>query len=100
LKPTTKERADALVTAALRLAERGGLRALTHEAVARQAGVSPSLVKVRMGPIASVRRAVMRAAVERRVVRVVAEGLACRDRVARTADAALRQACAQWVAGA
>ena len=45
-------------------------------------------------------RTVMSAAVKQREVRVVAQGLALRDRGARRADAALRQAVADWMLSA
>lgn len=97
MKPTTKERAAALLQAALDLAARQGWHSLTHESIATVAGVSPSLVKVRLGTIADVRRAVMRAAVKQRCVRVVAQGLAVNDRAARAADYLLRRDCGRWV---
>lgn len=100
MKPTAKERAAALLQAALDLAARKGWHSLTHESIATAAGVSPSLVKLRLGPIGALRRAVMREAVARRRVRVVAQGLAAGDRTARTADAALRRECGDWVEGA
>lgn len=100
MKPTTKQRIAALLATALDLARRKGWHSLTHEAVAAAAGVSPSLVKVRLGTIASLRRAVMREAVKQRCVRVVAQGLAVNDRAAMRADDVLRRACGQWVAGA
>lgn len=97
MKPTTKERAASLLAAALDLAATRGWQSLTHDSIAAAAGVSPSLVKVRLGTIAALRRAVMQAAVKQREVRVVAQGLAVRDRGARRADAALRQAVADWM---
>jgi AcrR family transcriptional regulator len=100
MKPATKQRAAALLQAALHAANTHGWHTLTHESIAAQAEVSPSLVKVRLGTIVEVRRAVMRAAVKQRVLRVVAEGLIDGDRAARRADAALRAECGEWVASA
>ena|GEM_PF-2226368 len=97
MKTSTKERAAALLAAALDLARKQGWHSLTHESIAKAADVSPSLVKVRLGTIAALRRAVMREAVRQGVVRVVAEGLVAGDRTARRADAALRSACAEWM---
>lgn len=97
MKSATKERTAGMLAAALKLAATGSWHSITHESIARSAGVSPSLVKVRLGPIAAVRRAVMREAVKQRVVRVVAEGLAVRDRTALRADPALRLSCGRWV---
>lgn len=97
MKTSTKERIAALLATALDLARRKGWHSLTHESVATAAGVSPSLVKVRLGTIASLRRAVMREAVKQRCVRVVAQGLAVNDRAARAADYLLRRDCGRWV---
>ena len=97
MKPTTKQRAADLLQVALGTATSQGWHSLTHESIATVAGVSPSLVKVRLGPIADVRRAVMREAVRQRVLRVVSEGLIAHDRTARRADAALRAECGEWV---
>jgi hypothetical protein len=90
LKPETKQRIASLLDTALGIAERRGLHTLTHAAVADAAGVSVALVKLRMGSIATMRRAVMRAAVQRRCARVVGEGLLAGDRSARKADGLLR----------
>ena len=100
MKTTIKERTAEMLRAALDLANVTSWQALTHDSIARKAGVSASLVKVRLGSIATVRQAVMREAVKQRVVRVVAEGLAVRNRTARRADASLRAECGEWVAGA
>lgn len=99
MKPATRDRAASLLAVAVSLAHRKGWHSLTHESIATAAGVSPSLVKLRLGPIGTLRRAVMREAVRQRQVRVVAQGLAAGDRTARTADAALRRECGDWVAG-
>lgn len=100
MKPATKQRAAELLAGAVGLAEKQGWHSLTHESIAAAAEVSPSLVKVRLGTIVDVRRAVMREAVKQRLPRVVAEGLCARDRTARRADAALRAACGEWVSRA
>lgn len=97
MKTATKERVAAMMAAALAISECRGWATLTHEAVARQIGVSPSLVKVRFGSADALRRAVMRAAVRERRVGVVAQGLAVANRDARRADEALRGECADWM---
>ena len=61
-------------------------------AVASQAGVSPGLVSARLGTMAELRRAVMRAAVAAGTLRVVAEGLAMGDKHAMRAPVELRAA--------
>lgn len=98
LKPDV--RTNELLDAALALAERTGWRGLTHTAVAQAAGVSPALVVLRLGTKTELLRDVMRRAVNRGVVPVVAEGLAVGDRQARRASEALREAAAQHVRSA
>lgn len=97
MKPTTKQRAAELLSVALKLAARDGWHSLTHDSVAAAAGVSPSLVKVRLGTAATMRKAVMRMAVRLRCYTVVAQGLAVRDRTARKADHMLRIEASDWV---
>lgn len=97
MKPTTKQRAADLLAAALAHAAVAGWHSLTHDSVAAAAGVSPSLVKVRLGAADAMRRAVMREAVKRRDAAIVAQGLAVRDRTARRADEMLRIAASEWV---
>jgi AcrR family transcriptional regulator len=91
------DRTDAILTAALHLAARHGYHTLTREQIALAAGVSPALVSARLGTMDAMRRSVMRAAVARRCVGVVAQGLALRDRWAMRADDSLRAAAAAYV---
>lgn len=98
LKPDV--RANELLDAALELAARTGWRGLTHTAVAQAAGVSPALVVLRLGTKTELLRDVMRRAVNRGVVAVVAEGLAVGDKHAKRAGEALREAAAQHVRSA
>lgn len=93
-----KQRTALLLDAALDAADASGWHSLTHASIAAAADCSPSLVKVRLGTIESIRRTVMRMAVKRRVLRVVAEGLLSGDRAARRADDELRHECACLVA--
>lgn len=86
-----------LIDVALRLAAADGWRSLTRERIAVAAGVSPALVSARLGTMDQMRRSVMRAAVKQRVVAVVAEGLALRDKHAMAADESLRALAAEWV---
>lgn len=92
-----KERTEHLLDAALRLAERSGWQALTRDAIATEAGVSFTLVTHRLGTMDAIRRSVMRHAVVKRCVPVVAQGLALGDAHARRADDELKAACAAWV---
>jgi AcrR family transcriptional regulator len=87
-------RTDQLLDAALALATTHGWASLTRDAIAAAADVSGGLVTQRLGTMDQIRRSVMRRAVQRRVVRVVAEGLVARDPRAGKADDALRAECA------
>ena len=94
------DRTNDLLNVALDLAQRSGWRNLTHAAVAQAAGVSNGLVVARLGTKTEMLRDVMRRAVNRGVVPVVAEGLAVGDRHARRAGEALRAAAAEHVRSA
>jgi archaeosine-15-forming tRNA-guanine transglycosylase len=92
------DRTDAILTAALHLAARHGYHTLTRDAIALAAGVSPAHVSARRGPMDAMRRSVMRAAVARRCVGVVAQGLAVKCKHAAKADKELRALAAAYVA--
>lgn len=93
-----KERTEALLEAALREADAKGWATLTHAAVARRAGVSAPLVVARLGTVNAMRGAVMKRAVNVGCMRVLAEGLVYRVRVAQRLPAASKQAVAAWLA--
>ena len=90
-------RIEALLTAALEVAEAKGWARMTRECIASAAGVSPALVSLRLGTMDALRRSVMRAAVRRRCVPVVAQGLAAGDPHARRADDELKREAAGFV---
>jgi len=77
---------------ALALSERGDYRRVTRKDVATRAGIAESLVSYYLGTVTEMRRAIMRAAVARECVAVVAQGLAAKDRFAQRAPAGLRAA--------
>ena len=95
-----KGRTNELLDVALQIAERTGWRNLTHASAAAAAGVSNGLVVARLGTKTELLRDVMRRAVNRGVVPVVAEGLAVGDKHAKRAGEALREAAAQHVRSA
>ena len=76
-KPTHAR--DGLMTAALIVAERDGYRQMSCEAVAIQAQCSRALIAKYFGTMSQLRRAVMRAAVARGNLPVIAQGLAAGD---------------------
>lgn len=94
------ERDAKILNAALALADRHGLRHLTRSAVAREAGVSAGSVsnfgreQSDQSPdrdhMSRLRAAVMRAAIDRGILSVLAEGVATGDPVAMAAPADLR----------
>jgi len=88
---------ETILTAALNVAEVKGYARMTRDCIAAAAGVSAGLVSLRLGTMVELRRAVMRAAVKRRNVSVVAQGLAVGDVHAQRADAALRAEVAAFV---
>jgi hypothetical protein len=94
----SKQRTRELLAHALTVAERDGWARMTREAVAMQAEVSPGLVSARLGTMAELRRAVMRAAVAAGTLRVVAEGLVLGDKHALRAPESLRAAAAASIA--
>ncbi|WP_287278656.1 TetR family transcriptional regulator [Ralstonia sp.] len=93
-----KERTNDILAAALRVAERDGYASMRRDAIAEAAGVTGGLVTIRLGSMEQIRRSVMRQAIAQRCLRVVAEGLAARDRHALKAPQELREAAGQWLA--
>lgn len=75
---------------ALHLACGSGVHGLTREAIAEHAECSPALVSYYLGTMSQMRRSVVRAAVAREVLPVVAQALAMGDKVAQRAPAALK----------
>ena len=96
LKPA--DRRAEILTAAVQAATVTGWASLTRDAIAVAADVSPALVSARLGTMAATKRAVMREAVRREVLPVVAEGLALRDAHALRASDELKGRVAAWLA--
>lgn len=97
MRMTSSARTEALLDIALAQAAAVGWRVLTHDDVARSAGVSRGLVVARLGTKTQMLRSIMRAAVAKRVVAVVAEGLLVRDKHALKAPEDLKAAAVAWV---
>lgn len=91
--PKSERRAE-LLDAAIKVAERIGADRVTHDLVAVEASVTRTLVIHYFGTATQLRRDIMRAAVKKRIVGIVARGIALRDGHALKADDALREACA------
>jgi AcrR family transcriptional regulator len=71
-----KDRDDRILNAAVELAQESGYASLTRDAVARRAGVSDGSVSNAFGTVDALKAAVLRAAVARGLVVVIAQGLA------------------------
>jgi AcrR family transcriptional regulator len=98
-RQTPADRKAAILEAAVNLAQLDGYRNLTSKSVARVAGVSQPLVMHYFWTTEKLLTAVMEEAVRRRVLSVVAEGLAHRHPAAVSAPVALRQAAAATLVG-
>lgn len=88
-KPTIRK--NQLLDAAITLASRVGYGRITRDGVALEAKVSFSLVTRYFSTIAQLKRAVMRAAINRGVTEIVAQGLGMQDPAALKAPEAIRK---------
>src|SRR5258707_673693 len=84
------DRRALVLEAALYTAEQRGYRRMTRDHIAARADVSPSLVSLYLGTMPQLRRVVMREAIKREIVPIVAAGLAERDPAALRARQSLR----------
>ncbi len=84
-----------ILAAALDTARAVGYRHVSREAIAATAGCSPGLVSAYFGTMPALRRAIMSAAIARRDLVVLAQGLAAGDSKAKAAPEALRRAAAK-----
>jgi AcrR family transcriptional regulator len=90
------DRKALLLEAALLTAQAKGYRRMTRDDISQRAGTSPSLVSLYLGAMPALRQSVMREAVKREIVAIVAEGLAERDpRAMKASDALKRKAAAE-----
>jgi AcrR family transcriptional regulator len=80
-----------ILKVALKLAAVKGYAHVTWNEVAAKAGVTGPAVQYHFGPVALLRAAVMRYAIEHRHPRVVAQGLAARNSFALRVDSELKQ---------
>ena len=80
-----------ILKAALVVATRGHYARMTRAQIAEQAGVAGSLVQHYLGTMPKLREAVMREAVERQCLAVIAQGLLAKDPHALCAPEALRR---------
>lgn len=90
-RPGPEVRREEIMAAALALAKKVGFSGVTREGVAKQAGCSPRLMNYYYGSIIQLKRDLMRAAIAAKELKVIAQGLAVKDRVARRAPEELKQ---------
>lgn len=95
-----EETRSRILGAAVTLASGEGYQWLTRGAVAAEAGLSPSLVSYHFGSMVELKRAVLRHAVDERLLPIVAQGLADQHPIVTSASADLRAATAAYLAGA
>ncbi len=88
------KRRQAMLTAALRLAETTGYLRVTRDDIAIAAGCSPALVSHYLGTMPQTRRYIMGEALRMKCLSVIAQGLAHGDRRALNAPLAVREAAA------
>jgi AcrR family transcriptional regulator len=89
------DRKAEILTAALETARTDGYRSVSRETIAARADCSPGLVSYYFSTMKRLRRAVMSAAIARRDLVVLAQGLAAGDAKARSAPDELKQAAAR-----
>lgn len=85
-----ENRTRTVLDAAVSLAERFGMQAVTRPRVAAEAGVSCGTVSNAYGDMSALRDAVMSAAVDREILPVIAQGLAERYPAAAAAPPELK----------
>lgn len=85
------DRKAQILDGAIELARTKGLGHITREAIAQRVGVSPALVSLYFGTMTELRRSIMRAAIKREVLEIVAEGLTTRDKQAAKASDDLKR---------
>ena len=91
-----KDRKAELFEHAMTLAAASGYMRVTRSAIAAAGGVTEGLVTHYFGTMTTLRRDIMRAAVKRRVLPIVAQGMAMGEKAALKAPEDLRKEAASW----
>lgn len=86
-----QERKAQILKAALKIAVREGYSNIKREAIASEAGVAVGLINRYFNTMPQLKRAVMRAAIDREVLKIIAQGLVVNDPQARKASIELKQ---------
>lgn len=96
---TPDVRKEQILTAALSLAATRGYLTVTRDQVADASGVSTALIQYHFKTMAQFRRSLMRHAIAKGCLRVLAQGLACGDEHACKAPDELKQQAAASLGG-
>lgn len=88
----SKQTPDIVLDAALKCAEQHGLYAMTRRQIADAAGVAAGTVSYRFEDMAGMRAAVVRAAIERKCLPIIAAAVVQRHELAADIPAELKQA--------
>jgi AcrR family transcriptional regulator len=85
------ERIEQIVSIALTMAEKHGLQHVTRERIAKQSDVSEALVSYHLGTMGNLRRRLVREAIKRPCLKVLAQALAAGDSHAQKAPDELKK---------
>lgn len=91
---SSKTRQAEIIAAGLDLAEKEGYQRITRDKLAAATGLSPGAVSFVGGTMAQIQRLLMRAAVQQKRLRVIAQGLAVGDKNTSRISDELRKAAA------
>ena len=98
-KMAVADRKKQLLEVALKLAEKHGYTALSRIQIANAAGVSETLPTLHFKSMPLFRKALMRAAIAAGNLKILAQGLALQDPIARKAPADLKEKALATLAG-
>lgn len=90
---------EKILSAALELAERDGFATVRRDTVAQHAGVATGLVNYYYDNMTALRNAIMRAAIDRSIIPIVAQGLAYQHPVAMSAPKKIKEKAAHLIMG-
>lgn len=95
MKP--EARREHILSVAVDIAIKQGYDNVTRERIAAQAGISTGLVNHAYSTMTKLRRAVMRAAIQRDLLPIIAKGIAEGCSVAHSAPTELKHRATQWM---
>jgi Transcriptional regulator len=97
MKPNDNSR-QAILTAAVKLANDVGLLQFSRIDIANAAGVGQSTVSYHFGTMPEVRTAIVKHAVEHEMLKILADARSCREKIGVPMSAALRKKVAKYIA--